>query len=132
MARRPRLLVLVLAVLPVAGCAAPAALATSDAGGLVDPQAERFPPMADAKVTACTGSAGTWTISGSVRNPTGAVASYTISLDLVDAKGRAVNSAEASTGRVKNGSMATWTATATGAPASAKTCSVASVLRVSP
>ena len=105
----------------------------NDDGGVVDPVAARFPPLADAAIKSCSGSAGTWTISGAVRNPTSWPFLYTLVVDLVDKTGAVTDQVDAGPGTsVKPGTVGSWTVTDTGAATTTVACRVGSVTRYTP
>jgi hypothetical protein len=106
---------------------------TNDVGGVIDPVEARFPALADAAVKSCSGYAGSWTITGAVRNPTSSPLIYTLVVDLVDKTGGTVSEVDASPGAaVKPGAIGTWTASDGGAPATVTGCRVGSVTRYTP
>lgn len=103
---------------------------TADAGGLVDPVDQRYPPLADVTISSCKGSAGTWNVTGTVRNPTKTSYLYTISIDVIDKAGNDVAEVDAVPGPpVKPLGRASWKANVSGVPAAAVTCQLASVYR---
>lgn len=134
---RPALLsaALLLLAATLSGCSvlSPAASSppgSSDAGGLVDPVNQQYPPLADVTITSCKGSSGNWKVAGGVSNPTKTPYVYTISVELIDKSGNGVASIDAVPAPpVKGLGTATWNAIATGIPTSATACRMSAVYR---
>lgn len=94
-----------------AGCAimgsTPDTFQVNDAGGVIDPVEARFPALADPAIKSCSGSAGSWTVTGTVRNPTSSPFLYTLVINLIDAAGATVAEVDASpAAAVKPGTVA--------------------------
>jgi hypothetical protein len=126
---------LILLTATLSGCSllsppASAPSGSSDAGGLVDPVSQRYPPLADVTISSCKGSGGAWKVAGGVSNPTKTPYVYTISIELIDSAGNNVAAIDAVPGPpVKGLGTATWKASVTGIAAAATACQVSAVYR---
>jgi hypothetical protein len=102
----------------------------ADAGGLVDPVNQRYPPLADVTIFSCKGTSGTWKVTGNVHNPTKTSYLYTISVELIDKSGNDVASIDAVPGPpIKGLGTGTWKASASGIPTAATACRLSAAYR---
>lgn len=112
------------------GATSPADASASATAARVSLDDQDFPPVADASLVTCTGSAGLWSASGKVVNPTRSRYTYQVTVDFYDAKGEQVDEVKAAPlPPLPPGRSTGWSATSDGTFPSITTCRIGTVYR---